>query len=124
MARLTSGNAVCPSCYFSCITQHGIGCHFCQLAIIFSHHPASIETVPSDACDLVVSTASDMFMFSHAYHRLLSSLKGKVEEVDEIVEDDRVMYSDQLCAIGALARNVPEQTLPLLYTSVVFYVGS
>ncbi|XP_071113997.1 exportin-4-like [Haliotis cracherodii] len=36
------------------------------------------------------------------------------EEIDETEEDDRDKFSDQLCCIGALARIVPEHTIPLL----------
>ena len=36
------------------------------------------------------------------------------EEVEEIEEDDRDKYADQLCSIGALARVVLDQSLPLM----------
>ncbi|KAL8573476.1 hypothetical protein ACOMHN_047747 [Nucella lapillus] len=36
------------------------------------------------------------------------------EEVEEIEEDDRDKFADQLCSIGALARVVPDHTVPLM----------
>ena len=38
------------------------------------------------------------------------------EEVEEIEEDDREKFADQLCSIGALARVVLDQCLPLMAT--------
>ena len=38
------------------------------------------------------------------------------EEVAEIEEDDREKFADQLCSIGALARVVLDQCLPLMAT--------
>ncbi|KAK6169678.1 hypothetical protein SNE40_020678 [Patella caerulea] len=36
------------------------------------------------------------------------------EEIDELDQDDRDKFSDQLCCIGALARVIPEHSIPLL----------
>ena len=36
------------------------------------------------------------------------------DEYDEVDEDDRERYKDQLCAIGAFARLVPDHIVPLL----------
>ncbi|KAL5009683.1 hypothetical protein ScPMuIL_011988 [Solemya velum] len=36
------------------------------------------------------------------------------EEIDEIEQDDRDKFSDQLCSIGILGRMVPEHSIPLL----------
>ncbi len=36
------------------------------------------------------------------------------EDYDEIEEDDRERFKDQLTAIGAFARQVPAHTVPLL----------
>lgn len=36
------------------------------------------------------------------------------DEVDEIEEDDRERFADQLCSIGILGRLAPEHCVPLL----------
>lgn len=36
------------------------------------------------------------------------------EEIDELEEDDRDKFNDQLCSIGSLGRLVPDHTVPLL----------
>lgn len=36
------------------------------------------------------------------------------DEVDEIEEDDRDRFADQLCSIGILGRLAPEHCVPLL----------
>ena len=42
------------------------------------------------------------------------------EEVDELEEDDRDRFNDQLCSIGILGRLVPEHTIPLLAKWVLY----
>ncbi|KAK7494569.1 hypothetical protein BaRGS_00014222, partial [Batillaria attramentaria] len=39
---------------------------------------------------------------------------AETEEIVETEEDDRDKFADQLCSIGALARLVPDQSLPLM----------
>ena len=40
------------------------------------------------------------------------------EEVDEIEEDDRERFSDQLCSVGALGRLIPEHSIAMITRSV------
>ena len=44
------------------------------------------------------------------------------EDYDEVQEDDRDCYADQLCAIGTFARLVPEHSVPLLTTLVILLI--
>lgn len=36
------------------------------------------------------------------------------DEIDEIEDDDRDRFADQLCSIGVLGRMVPQHSIPLL----------
>ena len=47
---------------------------------------------------------------------LFQTEAADTEEVEEIEEDDREKFADQLCSIGALARVVLDQCLPLMAT--------
>ena len=43
------------------------------------------------------------------------------DELDELDQDDRILFVDQLCSIGALGRMVPEYSVPLISRSVQVY---
>lgn len=48
------------------------------------------------------------------FHLLLQEDDDTADEYDEVDEDDRYKFADQLCCIGALGRLVPNHTVPLL----------
>ena len=79
------------------------------------------ETFPSQ---LLTQPCTEVFT-AYVQSKLSSPLGWRTkhsmdctEVVVEVEEDDRISYSEQLSSVGALARCVPDHSLPLILTSL------
>ncbi|XP_076466305.1 exportin-4-like isoform X2 [Babylonia areolata] len=75
------------------------------------------DTLPSSLIQPQAAKIFSSYMMSHLSPPHGNRSKNDVaesEEVEEIEEDDREKFADQLCSIGALARTVPDHTVPLM----------
>ena len=60
-----------------------------------------------------------------AYYIIQNTLGSQPdnEDVDEIEEDDRVKFCDQLCSVGTLGRLIPEHSIAMVTRWVTWREG-
>lgn len=54
------------------------------------------------------------FIFFHLLDKYFQESSEDEEEIDELVEEDRVAFDDQLLSIGAISRQITEHSIPLV----------